>query len=122
MGATRLVRLSYERGLIYANLLYSLQGGFDMMEVTRVDGDVSAAASGGGIPDILIDGMKSASVLNGVIRIEVTQGRNSEVAGGPPDQVPVARLVMGLPALLGLHEGLGQFIEALKKDGATAPN
>lgn len=93
-----------------------------MMEVTRVDGDVSAAASGDGIPDILIDGMKSASVLNGVIRIEVTQGRNSGVAGGPPDQVPVARLVMGLPALLGLHEGLGQFIEALKKDGATAPN
>lgn len=93
-----------------------------MMEVKRVDGDISAGTSGDGVPDILVDGMKGASVLNGVIRLEMTQGRTPDIAGAPPEQVPVARLVMGLPALLGLHEGLSQLIEALKKDGAVAPN
>ncbi len=72
-----------------------------------------------GAPEFLVDGFYSASIANGIARLNMFSVRSSaDGSGGNPTLV--CRIALSLPSLIGLQQSLNQLIGKLQNDGVLS--
>lgn len=67
-------------------------------------------------PDVYADGFTCGSLTGGVVKMPFFSVTNTS-ADGDEEQRIVMRLVMSLPALVGVHRALGELIAGLEAQG-----
>lgn len=89
------------------------------IEITALDNSEAPITEAVTADEVLVDGYVGVHLADGIARFNLVANRY-DVTTGKPTKVIVKRLAMGLPAVIRFHQGLGDLLAQLERDGLVS--
>lgn len=80
-------------------------------------------SGGSDAPFLFVDGYQGVMIANGVVRLRLVRGRQTDSADDTEiENEVVARLAMGAATLESFYKALGGLVKDMKEDGTLPPS